>query len=339
MSMPGEVKESSAEGSLKGWTKLRYSTGAERYRHDESGIELSNRQFFKLVAKWKPQGYAPITDIIAASNISGPAMIPQYTASKRVGNPPIGNPRIGRPVVDSTATPGTATPIEEEYEEEELVQTTEQPQFSNAPPPRQRILAGIRKTPGITKGMASRAAGGPHINQRTSAPSSPPPEPVAQQPANILENIEPKTHSSKPGRRIENGATSKELADGLYITLSIVTSIVAMLTKEPGLTMSEIESKNISIPAGNLIEPTDINKRFGRMIAESGDWQLLGYAIWLYIARVREPVIERFKGNKQQQQQQPPQQQTAVSNGNGVYGAMMPLKRGSSPIIRPGGQQ
>lgn len=304
--MTDEIKEYPVQ-DMPGWVRI-VDGGNRRYRMP-NGETISNAQFHKMK--------------------TGQNILPQFASSKY--NPPIGSPRIGSPVIDSTATPGDATPIAEEYEEED--------ESHILPPPTRTKFSGTRKTPGITKGMASRAAGGPHLNQQQRQSTTPSPEPDVQQPLNLPD---PKSHPSKSGRRPENGATSKELADGLYITLSIVTSIVAMFTI-PDLAMGDVEAKSISIPAGNLLEPTELNKRFGRMIAASGDWQLLGYAMWLYIERVKDPVVNRIKGASQQQQTQYAQQQAPVqSNGNGnynpaIYGAALRPSGGSKPFTRQGG--
>lgn len=105
----------------------------------------------------------------------------------------------------------------------------------------------------------------------------------------------------KETRRRAGRATAKEISDGLYLSLSILTSIVQFITKTPGIAMTEMEAKHIAIPAANLLEPTWINDKFGQFIAGSGDWQLLGYALWLYGERVAYRVKEvHFSGHESQ---------------------------------------
>lgn len=108
------------------------------------------------------------------------------------------------------------------------------------------------------------------------------------------------------GRPSANRATPREISDGLYISITIATSIVAILLREPVVAMTDLEAKGISIPAANLLAKSKLNERFGRMIAESGDWQLLGYAIWMYSSRVWD--IQQAKVSNRQRPQQPYQQ-------------------------------
>jgi hypothetical protein len=147
------------------------------------------------------------------------------------------------------------------------------------------------------------------------------------EPANNIINIEPKVRTSQGGRppttpvakaARARRATAKELSNGIYISLAITTSIVAMLTQFNDLAMTEMEAKSIAIPLGNILEPTKINERFGRWLADSGDYQLLGYALFIYISRVRDHVQARgtgfFNNKKRQQQQQQPS--TPSQNGH-----------------------
>lgn len=196
--------------------------------------------------------------------------------------------------------------------------------YKNSFIPESDILPSIGRKPFISDVSSTKSP----KNQHSHGPDLTDPG-LSDQSLSELNLPEPKSHTTKPRPGV---ATAKELADGVYITLSIVSSIVALLTKTPDLQMQDMEAKNIAIPAGNLIEPTDLNKRFGRMIAESGDWQLLGYAIWLYISRVTDVVKEKQRAAVKSTGATQPTTQTNVpadrgaANGNGYVGqgALLP---------------
>jgi hypothetical protein len=121
----------------------------------------------------------------------------------------------------------------------------------------------------------------------------------------------------RPGRARGPKASAKELTDGIHITLSIVTSIVAMFVKESALAMTPQDATNIAIPMANLLYNSPLNDRFGRMIADSGDWQLLGYAIFVYLGRVSDSISQRggliIGGKQHQQPPHPPMQSQPLS--------------------------
>lgn len=166
---------------------------------------------------------------------------------------------------------------------------------------------------------------------------------------------------SRTGVRVSgNRATAKELADGAYITLCIVTAIVALLFQMPEVAMEDMEAKNIAVPLGNLLVKSKINERFGRIIADSGDWQLFGYAMWMYGSRVATQLSMRapsqntttnvgiggffrrmFSGNAAQQPMPPQQQGQPAPGSNGhqpsVTPASMPISRSVMSRNIPGG--
>lgn len=97
----------------------------------------------------------------------------------------------------------------------------------------------------------------------------------------------------KTSRPSAGKASSKELSIAFQTNLLIVTSMLALLVSFPDIAMSEMEAQTIAIPAANLFESTDMNRRIGKMIAGSGDYSLLGYAIYLYLFRVVAAQRER----------------------------------------------
>lgn len=151
--------------------------------------------------------------------------------------------------------------------------------------PEADILPGPDKT---NQGFFGQILSGSKAT-KTNQPK--PDQPSTNQESTNQEEIfvppEPKPHAGRSGG---SRASPKELSDGMYISISIATSIVALLLREPQLAATDLEAKNIAIPAANLLAKSKLNERFGRLIAESGDWQLLGYAIWMYFNRVFDVV-------------------------------------------------
>lgn len=132
---------------------------------------------------------------------------------------------------------------------------------------------------------------------------------------------EPKLKSAS-GRPSGNSANTKELEAAFKVNMIIVTSIASLLTGIPEIEMTEAEAAGISIPAANLFEKTEFNKRFGRLIAGSGDYSLLGYAIYLYVHRVSIAINSRggiFNGRSRQSDKSKVQSNGhSAANGNGV---------------------
>ncbi len=82
---------------------------------------------------------------------------------------------------------------------------------------------------------------------------------------------------------------------------------------------------------GNLLEPTVFNTNYGWMIAETGDYQAIGYVLIMYVSRINDIVQDKRKAAGGQQAQYcdqaptapPPSQNGAVRNT--TPGAFMPM--------------
>lgn len=180
--------------------------------------------------------------------------------------------------------------------------------------------------------------------QSDGSKSSPPPQKKNQdvsedkihweEDVNVLGVPEPK---SRPGKPSGGRASARELAAAAQTTLIIVTSIVALLLNWEDVSMTEMEAKAISIPFGNIFESTELNEKFGRIMASSGDYQMLGYALYLYGHRVMHAfkVRKGMMGNAKPQttSSQNGKSEPAVGAGagiyNGVYSANLPFSRTS----------
>jgi hypothetical protein len=143
-------------------------------------------------------------------------------------------------------------------------------------------------------------------------------EPDSSQEHIDLPTAKPRTGSKPQGGR----ASARELSDSFQTTLLIATSLVALLLKFPDLGMTESESKGIAIPLANILEKSRLNERFGRMIANSGDYQLLGYALYLYLDRVTTAInVRRQNFAAAQQPSQPIDTTSATGSSSGLQPA------------------
>jgi len=142
---------------------------------------------------------------------------------------------------------------------------------------------------------------------------------MGTEPSSLPNFPEPK---SKSTRASAGKATSKELALAFETNFLILTSIVALFTGLPEVGMSAEEAKSIAIPAANIFESSDLNKQIGKTIANSGDYSLLGYALYLYLFRVVTTHRSKLNVQSQRPAAQAPEQGPAT---NGA-GAALPFK-------------
>lgn len=168
--------------------------------------------------------------------------------------------------------------------------------------------------------VAAVSAGG--LSDQPSSPSgtaphsphaAPEPEPLAP---SALELPDPQPRASG-GRGTPGQASAAELALAATIGLVIISSLLAALTHAPELQMSEPEAQAIAVPLANLVQPTEFNRKFGRHLAGSSDYTLLGYALYAYGYRVVTQVAARQQQQAALQGRTPDQVRSypyAVSN-------------------------
>lgn len=123
------------------------------------------------------------------------------------------------------------------------------------------------------------------------------------------------------------------------LVLLLTAGIFAKLMNDDRLALSEEESTILGVALGNLFEPTDWNDKYGWLVTETGDWQAVGYILWIYGHRVNEVLKERTaarraqkQGVPQQQYQPQPQAQPTSSNGN----QPVPFHVGQGRVTPPG---
>jgi hypothetical protein len=255
--MPNEITESPA-GSLSGWTRLKYSSGNERYRHDETGIELSARKFFDQVSKWKGQGYAPVEDIRAAAGISQrivdstiittPDDSGEPTSSKEYIQPKL-NPKLG-----TRPTPGG---------------------FKRAIPHANNYRSTQPTPQSLHRGAQSRARYEEEDDPVTRLAADSKPRP-------------------RDGRSSHTRPTAAALSIGINRLVLLITNVIVFrILEDERAKLTEQETTALGIALGNLLEPTKFNEQWGWMIAEAGDWQTIGYILVMYFSRIGDVVREK----------------------------------------------
>lgn len=156
---------------------------------------------------------------------------------------------------------------------------------------RKRLRSGEIPTIDRATGEVS-APPPPRPTHPSAATAQTPDEPPTLGPLD-LPAPEPDRARAAPGQ-----ATAAELSLTAQIVLIIATSLIALLTSTPELAMSDIEAQGISVPLANIFARSELNRRFGRYLAGSSDYTLLGYALYAYGYRVIGQVGARAQAEQ-----------------------------------------
>lgn len=165
---------------------------------------------------------------------------------------------------------------------------------------RARVKAGELRSVAAVSGTFSAAKDLPSPAVQDLSFAEPEAAPPPLEAAPVMELPEAK---SAGGRTAPGMASAAELALSTQILLIIGTSLLAIIARVPELLMTEQETQSIAVPVGNLLQPTELNRKFGRYLAGSSDYTLLGYALYAYAFRVAGQLAQR----KAFEAQQPPQ--------------------------------
>src|SRR6266852_1346988 len=125
-------------------------------------------------------------------------------------------------------------------------------------------------------------------------------EPSQSEYTDAIQEVRPRP-SSKSNKHPK--ASAAALGIGLRkLLLLITTLVIATLLNDERAAMTNQEATLLGAALGNLLEPTKFNEQFGWVIAETGDWQAIGYVMIMYGSRVNDIVQEkRAKQNEQPQ--------------------------------------
>jgi hypothetical protein len=167
---------------------------------------------------------------------------------------------------------------------------------------------------------------------------------------NVIEMV-PGVSETPKGKRYDRRtkhprASAQALGQGIRkLLLLITTLIVAKILNDERAAMTDKEASILGSALGNLLEPTPFNDQFGWLIADTGDYQAIGYVLIMYGSRINDIVQERRRAAASGQQARysspaptapPPSSNGAVRNN--TPGALMPMKPNlkSPPGIHPG---
>ena len=157
-----------------------------------------------------------------------------------------------------------------------------------------------------------------------------------------------KPKGTKTDRRFKEPhprATAAGLGEGIRkLLLLITTLVIAKILNDERAIMSNQEAMILGHALGNLLEPTQFNEQYGWLIAETGDWQAIGYVLIMYGSRINDIVQDKKRaaaGGQQHTSNIPPPtasssngyQSTPQYNAPRTPGANLPF----SPLKAPPG--
>lgn len=198
--------------------------------------------------------------------------------------------------------------------------------------PESVILEDLEKRPGTTA---------PGFFKEVSSPKKKdePPEDVPRQQEFAELAMDNESRSKPTSRRSKHPRPdAKMLAWGFKkLTLLITAGIIAKILQDDRAALSEEEATLFGISLGNLFEPTEWNDKFGWIIAETGDWQNIGYILFTYFYRMNDVFKDKAAARRAQKQGVPqqkyqPQPQTTSSNGS----QPVPFHVGQGRVTPPG---
>jgi len=327
MSTPGNY---TVDG-YPGWIRIETrnpATGSENRQYQSpEGTLISNARWKMVKDRIDTQGYFPEDELRQYAidptdhTPSTPPVANMITTGKRTPD--------GSPIVpddsDEPITPG------------EFVQPKLNPKL------------GTRPTPGGSR-HAFRHANNtyPFPQQQTS------PKPLHRPTQSRTRNEEEDdpmaqiAADNKPRPRDRRSShtrpTAAALSIGIKRLILLITSVIIVrILDDERAKMTEQEATMLSIALGNLLEHTKFNEQWGWIISETGDWQTLGYVLFMYLSRVGDVVREKQQsrassnttnqptGNQFSQQPQP----TPVSNALGLNGSALRMNVSSTPIVHP----
>jgi hypothetical protein len=101
-------------------------------------------------------------------------------------------------------------------------------------------------------------------------------------------------------------ATAAGLGQGIRKLLMLITTlIVAKILNDERAGMTDQEATLLGSALGNLLEPTPFNENWGWIIADTGDYQAIGYVLIMYGSRINDIVQEKRQYAQQQQPASP----------------------------------
>lgn len=191
--------------------------------------------------------------------------------------------------------------------------------------PESAILEDVERRPPYTSpGFFSSSGEKPkssNQNQKTKIADSVPEIKSFEELAEVEPRAKSYTGSKKHPRpsQIALSIGFKKLA------LLITAVVIARLLNDDRTALSEEEATALGIALGNLTVDSDWNEKYGWLVAETGDWQMVGYVLFKWLFRVSEVLKDKADERKRQHNQGVPTGANAGTGGtsggatNGSY--------------------
>lgn len=116
--------------------------------------------------------------------------------------------------------------------------------------------------------------------------------------------VEPEPRAkSHTGSRKHPRPSQIALAIGFKkLSLLITAVVIARLVNDDRAALSEEEATALGIALGNLLVDSDWNEKYGWLVAETGDWQMVGYVCFKWVFRMSEVLRDKADERKRHTQ-------------------------------------
>ncbi len=164
------------------------------------------------------------------------------------------------------------------------------------------------------------------------------PKPKEPKSMEYTDLIEPEPRArSHTGSKKHPRPSQVTLAIGFKkLALLLTAVVIARLLNDDRAALSEEEATALGIALGNLLVDSDWNEKYGWLVAETGDWQMVGYVLIKYLFRLSEVLKDKNDERKRQHSGNAygqPASGNAAGNGTGSPGQFQFVpNRTASPI-------
>lgn len=101
------------------------------------------------------------------------------------------------------------------------------------------------------------------------------------------------------------------------LALLITAVIIARMVNDDRAALSEEEATALGIALGNLLVDSDWNEKYGWLVAETGDWQMVGYIAFKWCSRMFDVMKDKADERKRQSNQSVPPGANAGAGAGG----------------------
>jgi hypothetical protein len=306
--MPSDKYKEYAVVNREGWTRI-VDGGSTRYC-SPGGTEISNRQYYNLSKNYPPPDPIPEDAVSTAAGIqiASESMHKSASTSSQPFMTGATAPALETEQWNKTPPPRVDHP---DPSAQRLAAEQSQPQQQENREPESRFRDNITEI-GARTGVGGKSPRGRSTDKRYKHPR----------------------------------ATKEGLGLGIKKLLLLITVLgVAKVLNDDRAAMTEQEATILGMALGSLLEPTHFNEEWGWVIAETGDWQAIGYVLIMYVSRINDIVQDKRRaaagGQQARYSDQAPSAPASSQNGavrNTAPGAFMPMNPNlkSPPGIYPG---